>query len=553
MNNFEVRKAIFKDEFIVAMKSDFVDTRYLKSMLEFLLKNNIDLKEIGEILDQPIDDKGNTALHIVAAKGNEELTKLFVQYGAQIDIKNSLGKTPLEVARAENATMIGKALNALTFGYTDYRDTTKTQAMIKETEEVVTKFQSMVRGTQVKKAKQDKKDLESVRATKIIFKNLIEKKPLNYNLVKGTLLVIDERFGKGAVKDVLEQSIDDKGNTALHIAAMGGDVDLAKILVKNGASIDIKNKKGNTPEIEAIKNQRSVFDEQSDAPDTDKVREYLSDIEVKDVEVQRNETLAKQLIEEIKQFYAHHANKFSPSSDVFTEAALLKLQEISKTENFQKNPLEYLGRDNLEILEKVLHGQKDKASIFYQAGASGWVNYYDHDGYIQKAINSAREILQVEKDFQEQIDRTIVFEDFRKFLESSDRSKIDKILQKMSPEMRQNVLSQAVDKEGNTALHFAALKGDKKLAEVLVVNGANVTAENKDGDTPEKVAVKNQRSFLGRLANYPDTEPVRDYLSDADKIKKSKLGKEIRELSLKTADNNRLNKITSGKPVKVRQ
>ncbi len=553
MNNFEVRKAIFKEDFIKSMKSDFVDTKFLKDMLNILFVNKIDLKELSEILNQPIDDKENTALHIVAAKGDEELTKLFVQYGAQIDIKNNLGKTPLEVARAENATMIGKALNALTFGYTDYRDTTKTQAMIKDTAEVVTKFQSMARGTQVKKAKQAKKDLESVRAVKIIFKHLIEKDPSNYNLIKGTIRVIDERFGKGALKGVLDQPIDAKGNTVLHIAAIDGDIDLARILVRNGASLEPKNKKGNTPEIEAINNQRSVFDELSDAPDTDKVREYLANTKVKDVEFQRNETLAKGLVEEIKQFYTHHAKKSSPESDIFTESALLKLQEISKTEDFQKNPLEYLGSKNLVILEEVLHGQKDKTSSLYQSGASGWVNYYDHDGYIQTAIDTAREILQVGQDFQEQIDRTIVFENFRKALESSDMSKIDKVLQKMSPEVRQDVLSQAMDKEGNTALHLAALKGDKKLAEVLVTNGANVTAENKDGDTPEKVAVKNQRSFLGRLANYPDTEPVRDYLSDADKIKKSKLGKEIRELSSKSTARARLNKVISGKPVKVRQ
>lgn len=551
MQNLEVRKAIFKDEFIEAMNSDFSNTKLLEDVLRVLFKNKIDLKELGEILDQPMDKKGNRALHIVASKGNHKLTKFFVQYGAQINIKNELGQTPLDVAKTKNATMIEKALNVLTLGYTDYRDTTKSQDMIKDTSKVVTKLQSMVRGTKLTKAKQDKKELKSVRAAKIIFRNAIEDMPLNYNFIKGTLQAIGDKFGKGALQDILDQPIDNKGNTALHIAAMEGDVDLARILVKSGASIEPKNKKGNTPDAEAINNQRSVFDELSDAPDTDKVREYLANTEVKDIDAHRNEVQAKEAIKEINQFYIYHANKSSPKEDIFTKSALLKLQEISKTEDFQKNPLEYLGQDNLDELEKVLHGQKDKNNSLYQPGAAGWVNYYDHYGHIQKAIDSAREILQVSQDFQEQIDRTVVLEDFRKDLASLDMERVDRSLRKMDPEMRQDVLSQSMDKKGNTALHLAALKGDKKLAEVLVVNGASLTAENKDGYSPEKVALKNQRSFIGRLANYPDTEPVKDYLSDADKIKKSKLGKEIRDLSGRTFS-TKLNKIISSNSGKVR-
>ena len=40
------------------------------------------------------------------------------------------------------------------------------------------------------------------------------------------------------------------------------------------------------------------------------------------------------------------------------------------------------------------------------------------------------------------------------------------------------------DQNGKTLLHYAAWKGHKEIAELLIANGANVNAKDKDGYTP---------------------------------------------------------------------
>ena len=54
----------------------------------------------------------------------------------------------------------------------------------------------------------------------------------------------------------------------------------------------------------------------------------------------------------------------------------------------------------------------------------------------------------------------------------------------------------------DTALHFAAANGIKKIAEYLIENGANVYALNEDGETPLQVAASRKEKamcdFLGK-------------------------------------------------------
>ena len=49
----------------------------------------------------------------------------------------------------------------------------------------------------------------------------------------------------------MNRPIDDKGHTALHWAAAMGDIDVVKSLIKDGASIDIQSRSGETPLMRA--------------------------------------------------------------------------------------------------------------------------------------------------------------------------------------------------------------------------------------------------------------------------------------------------------------
>lgn len=75
--------------------------------------------------------------------------------------------------------------------------------------------------------------------------------------------------------------------------------------------------------------------------------------------------------------------------------ALLALQVISKTEDFQANPKEYLGLSKIEDFKKVLNGQADRESPYYIAGATGWINLFDHDKHIERAVEAVERTLEV--------------------------------------------------------------------------------------------------------------------------------------------------------------
>merc|ERR1712113_642685 len=61
------------------------------------------------------------------------------------------------------------------------------------------------------------------------------------------------------------------------------------------------------------------------------------------------------------------------------------------------------------------------------------------------------------------------------------------ILAKMANDAEENVLD-AVDSEGNSALHWAVMSGELPLVEALVSTGANLSPINEEGSTPLHVA-----------------------------------------------------------------
>lgn len=42
-----------------------------------------------------MDDKGNTPLHLAAEAGNKKIFKLLLDFGAEVDLKNKMGLTPM--------------------------------------------------------------------------------------------------------------------------------------------------------------------------------------------------------------------------------------------------------------------------------------------------------------------------------------------------------------------------------------------------------------------------------------------------------------------------
>lgn len=77
--------------------------------------------------------------------------------------------------------------------------------------------------------------------------------------------------------------------------------------------------------------------------------------------------------------------------------AMLGLQEISKTEDFQENPKSYIGLKNIESFREVLEAQSDTNSPYYVSSASGYMNFYDHDKFIDQAVQVSEETLRLSR------------------------------------------------------------------------------------------------------------------------------------------------------------
>jgi ankyrin repeat protein len=58
----------------------------------------------------------------------------------------------------------------------------------------------------------------------------------------------------------------------------------------------------------------------------------------------------------------------------------------------------------------------------------------------------------------------------------------------------------AANDQENTALHFAALRGNDKVVQYLVSRGARIDAKNKQGKTPAEVAPKQTADLIAKLA-----------------------------------------------------
>ena len=105
-----LQTAIDKDEvkFKEALKANKGDvnevdiTRYsplIVSTVNFGIKSiTTQLLDKGAFLDWP-DVRGNTALHHAAMNNNKTLIELFVKRGANLSLKNTDGKTALDLAK----------------------------------------------------------------------------------------------------------------------------------------------------------------------------------------------------------------------------------------------------------------------------------------------------------------------------------------------------------------------------------------------------------------------------------------------------------------------
>jgi len=103
------------------------------------------------------------------------------------------------------------------------------------------------------------------------------------------------------------------------------------------------------------------------------------------------------------------------------------------------------------------------------------------------------------------------------FIENGNIEKSQQILKEAKDEFWIEDLLYAKNKEGETALHMAAIKGDKELVDSLLKAGADINQVNKEGETALRKAIihKSDRGVINSLIraefNKPNTEPPQEF------------------------------------------
>ena len=250
MEDISKQQQIFKSLFNQRSWSEVPENaNNIFEQLQILLKNIADKNSRERLLNSAIDDAANTPLHIVAIEGNIKLAKLFVEYGANIDVLNGEGNTPDQLAKKANLSLVGRFFNSI--GITKYPNSIEVYKYLNN--EKLKKNQQMSADNNSNlNADDDELSPEQIgQEVQKALRNL--KKSNNEQDYLEHLARIDNYLDnhgaqEQAKREIFNFPIDSNGNAAIHYAAELGYLKAVKFLHDNKkVDVNIKNKYGNTP------------------------------------------------------------------------------------------------------------------------------------------------------------------------------------------------------------------------------------------------------------------------------------------------------------------
>ncbi|KAK4704114.1 uncharacterized protein P7C70_g2096, partial [Phenoliferia sp. Uapishka_3] len=167
------------------------------------------------------DNDGNTPLHNAAYHGHLWAAALLLESRANIDTENDGGQTPLQVALEEDNEEVATFLAKW-----ERDDTGLHLAALKGVFEITILLCEAG-------ASDDIDDFEGGSWST----------PLHWTTRKGELEIAKLLIGAGCSLEAKDKN----GNTPLHLAASGGHLEVTRLLLEAGASVDAKNNWGQTP------------------------------------------------------------------------------------------------------------------------------------------------------------------------------------------------------------------------------------------------------------------------------------------------------------------
>jgi ankyrin repeat protein len=200
------------------------------------------------------DESGSRPLHLAAARGNIETLVLLVSAGADLEAKDNTGRTPLRLAEEKGEVETGWLLVSLGADMTSADDYGHTPApwLVRS---CVTHLEKAIRADTLSA-------LDALDQTICVQNGPLKSSCLQFAAMRGEEDLVRLLLRKGANPDVgafFDEEMGVSGARPLHAAARGGHLEIARLLLKNGAEVEPRDANGWTPlHWSAWKNHREM-------------------------------------------------------------------------------------------------------------------------------------------------------------------------------------------------------------------------------------------------------------------------------------------------------
>ncbi|KAI1115417.1 ankyrin repeat-containing domain protein [Nemania sp. NC0429] len=399
------------------------------------------------------DSQGWTALHLAADSDRVLTIQMLLDNGANVRHVARENFTALHISSENNRVEITKAL----LDYVNSHQTSKRDARLIQNVDLETPFIMAVHRGHYKIASDFITNSARLKPRKLEgSKNaLIESVSIGKNHLKMVELLLDHTWRVDETNR--------KGETALHLAAAGGLLDVVKLLLKRGACCNIWDSDKRTPLHQAVINEKE-----------DVVRTLLkagAHVNAKDREektplwyaaLQRSDPVVKILLKRLPELdlNAQDAMGWTPLHACAGSANIIELLLKAGADPMV---FDRLGEPTFFTAVKPgSHRTLPVLQVYINAGID--VNTKDKNGKPLIHLIAERSNL----------------ESFKLLLESGA-----------------NIHS--ISENGETALHFAATNNDTKILEDILKQGANLEADCKTFGTPLMAAARSNRTSAIKL------------------------------------------------------
>ncbi|RKY10524.1 MAG: hypothetical protein DRP56_00720, partial [Planctomycetota bacterium] len=416
------------------------------------------------------DTSGQTLLHKVAQRGQDELVKSLLNKSAIVDVNDNSEKTALHLAVA--------------------RGHLSTVKIIADYEANVDAIDNSGQAILVTAAKGGHTDIVKCLISKGANVNTLD------NLGKSILAILVEKGLIEGVAFLIEHdaaiSKDTELRKALYLlAAREGNNTLVKLIIKDGIDIETKNEEGETSLHLAIGSGHSTTAELLiDGGVAVNTKSNTGITPLHCAAGSGNKKLVQMLIAKGAEINVKDKkgstplhNSLYPTTDKKFDGEIAKMlinkgADINVKDDKGHTPLRYA------VLHATMHGSNDMIEYLISKGG----NIHSLNKYGKSPLDMARDSRK--KEIAELLIKIVgkcgdLNHSEEAIYNAAAKNNLPKLTSLLSIK---GVKANFKDNNGNTPLHVAIASGYKDIVQVLINKGAKVSLKNNEGDTPLHIA-----------------------------------------------------------------